>query len=183
MDPDERQISPTLDGIREDHTARYLWAKDYLEGSVLDAACGVGYGSKILSDKFKVRAVDIDSEAIQYAEKHYSHENILYCRSDIHQAGPFLEDSAVVFEMIEHIKNPLPFLQRLSGKLIASVPNEDIFPYIGYKYHFRHYTRDEFEDLLNQAGFKVESWWGQRDWDSGVEPDVNGRTLIAIAGK
>ena len=45
----ERQVSDTLEGIRADHRARYEWAAGRLAGKkVVDAACGVGYGAKIL---------------------------------------------------------------------------------------------------------------------------------------
>jgi len=46
----ERQVSPTLDGIRKDHLARYKWAAKRLSGCVYDIGCGIGYGSKILGD-------------------------------------------------------------------------------------------------------------------------------------
>ena len=183
MKEGERQVSPTLEGIRKDHLSRYYWATDHLEGRVLDAACGVGYGSNILATSgLEVRAVDIDKEAIRYAKKYYSHPDIDFVCSDINQAGPFFTDT-VAFEMIEHVEHPIRFLERLRGKLLASVPNEDIFPYKGYAFHYRHYTKGEFEALLNEAGFEIESWWGQLGDSSPVEPDVNGRTLIAIASK
>ncbi len=49
----ERQVSGNLEGIREDHKQRYLWALERLAGGarVLDAGCGVGYGSHLLSQK------------------------------------------------------------------------------------------------------------------------------------
>ena len=65
MRPGERQVSPTVDGIRADHVNRYKWAIDKTIGRVTDAACGIGYGSVILAEAgIKVRAIDIDAEAI-----------------------------------------------------------------------------------------------------------------------
>jgi len=188
MKEGERQVSPTLDGIRADHTNRYYWASARIDGReygrpavrLTDAACGIGYGSKILADAgYKVRAIDVDEEAIVYARRHYAHPNISYQCLDIDRAGPFLSDYTIAFEMIEHIENPLPFLKQVEGKLLASVPNEAVFPYRGYAFHFRHYTQKEFEDLLNQAGFKVESWWGQEGPESDVIENMMGRTIIA----
>jgi hypothetical protein len=48
----ERQVSPTIDGIRKDHVERYQFvAKRLAKGSrVVDFSCGVGYGSRILAD-------------------------------------------------------------------------------------------------------------------------------------
>ena len=178
----ERQVSPTLDGVRLDHVARYRWACRHLKGTVLDAACGIGYGSKIMADEgFKVRSVDIDQGAIDYGLKHYNHENIKYQCSPLDRILP-LSDCTVAFEIIEHIENPLPFLKRLKGRLIASVPNEDVFPYRGYRFHYRHYTKTEFEELLNESGFTVESWYGQEGSESEVS-NIMGRTIIAIARK
>ena len=57
----ERQVAPTLDGIRRDHVARYEWAARQLapESVVLDAACGVGYGSRVMADAgMTVRGTD-----------------------------------------------------------------------------------------------------------------------------
>lgn len=182
MKDGERQVSPTLDGVRLDHVSRYRWACQHLQGTILDAGCGIGYGSKILADNgFKVRAVDIDQEAVDYALKYYNHKNITFQCSALDKILP-LSDCTVAFEIIEHIENPLYFLSRVKGKLLASVPNEDVFPYLNYKFHYRHYTQTEFEDLLNQAGFKVESWHGQEGPES-VVSNIMGRTIIAIATK
>ena len=90
MRPGERQVSPTLDGIRGDHRNRYQWAIQHVIGRVTDLACGVGYGSVILAEAgIKVRAVDIDSEAIAYAKEYYLHPLINYHCADINQAGPY----------------------------------------------------------------------------------------------
>ena len=182
MRPGERQVSPTVDGIRADHVNRYKWAIDKTIGRVTDAACGIGYGSVILAEAgIKVRAIDIDAEAIAYAKEHYSHPLITYQCSDLVKAGPYLSDTTIAFEIIEHIENPLPFLEQVQGRLLASVPNETVFPWKNYAYHFRHYTQNEFEDLLGDAGFTVESWYGQEGPESDVYPDTEGRTLIAMA--
>ena len=178
----ERQVSPTVNGVRLDHVNRYKWVVQYLNGTVLDAACGIGYGSKIMAESgLRVRAIDVDREAIDYAGAYYNHSGIDYQCVDIRNAAPFLSDNTVAFEMIEHVPDPLPFLKRIKGNLFASVPNEDVFPYLNYKYHYRHYTKQEFCDLLTEAGFTVTRWFGQIGDE--VEPNANGRTLIAAAVK
>ena len=51
------------------HLDRYFKIRQFCYGTVIDAACGCGYGSYIISqnpDVQYVLGVDIDPEAIQY---------------------------------------------------------------------------------------------------------------------
>lgn len=187
MNQGERQVAPELSGIRRDHVARYAWAAKQLAGkSVIDAGCGVGYGSRVFADVgCFVKAFDADEEAVAYAREHYAHENIefLALNADDLPATAKQYDAAVCFEVIEHLWNPAPLLRALresSPLLLASVPNEDVFPWDNTAYHHRHYTSGEFETLLNSCGWQVTEWYGQAGEESEVEKDVNGRTLIAV---
>lgn len=184
MRPGERQVSPSIEGIRADHVNRYEWAVTKLpKGSVIDAASGIGYGSYILANNgFYVRSIEIDPEAVEYGETHYSHKNIYRQCKDLYDAN-LSTDPVVMFECIEHVEDPFPILEKCNGFLLASVPNEDVFPYKNYAYHYRHYTKDEFHDLLSRAGFIVDAWYGQEGPESEVKENVNGRTLIAVAHK
>lgn len=184
MIPGERQVAPSIEGIRADHVNRYTWAASKLpKGSVVDAACGIGYGSWILANEgFYVRSIEIDREAVQYGKDHYPNKRIYRQCMDLYDAY-LSPDPVVMFECIEHVEEPLSILKKCTGLLLASVPNEDVFPYRNYKFHYRHYTKTEFEALLNEAGYEVESWYGQEDDLSAVEQNINGRTLIAVANK
>lgn len=182
----ERQVAPTHDGIRKDHTARYTWAAQRLSGKVYDLACGVGYGSKLLAVMAgcDVCAIDIDAEALDYGKKHYNDARIVFAKGDLGGLPAFEKaDAAVAFEVIEHLEDPRPMLTALVGAvplLLASVPNEEVFPYKNHAYHHRHYTRAEFEALLAECGWRVMEWHGQEGPESPVKPDVNGRTLVAV---
>lgn len=187
----ERQVAPELSGIRRDHVARYEWAASLLApGSrVIDLACGVGYGSAILFDvgAHSVLALDRSEEAIAYARAHYNgRASVIHEVMDVSAlelSSTF--DAAVCFETIEHLADPLPMLRELcrsAPRLIASVPNETVFPHGGrIKFHYRHYTREQFQALLERAGYQVTEWWGQEGPYSEVERDREGRTLIAVA--
>lgn len=188
MEDGERQVAPTLDGIRRDHRARYEFAARTLPAGsrVIDFACGVGYGARILADAgHKVQAVDISEEALAYGERHYAHPLITFRRLDANAAaelGAF--DAAVCFETIEHISDPQRLLRALRDSaplLLASVPNEEVFPWRGHEYHVRHYTRAQFSDLLQRSGWSPTEWLGQEGPESAVAPAVNGRTLVAMA--
>jgi SAM-dependent methyltransferase len=187
----ERQVAPELSGIRRDHAARYEFAAGLLRpGSrILDFACGVGYGAKILADAGAhiVIAVDRSESAIAYGKSHYSHGRIAWRASefDKFQFKDDELDAIVCFETIEHLRNPVSTLKemaRISPRLICSVPNEAKFPYRGQiKFHYCHYTKDGFETLLRHAGYRVTAWYGQEGRESEVVPNLEGRTLIAVA--
>src|SRR5688572_2710515 len=118
----ERQVSPTLDGIRADNKARYEFAPASLAGvdSVIDRGRGVGYGSRVLArgTKAQVFAFDVDAGAIEYAKQHYGVPDVEFARADAAEYRAALVthvDAAVCFEMIEHVENPEQILKNLAG--------------------------------------------------------------------
>lgn len=157
----ERQLSSDLDSIDKGHVARYRFATSRVEGLVLDAACGCGYGSKMMNDGHAfVIGIDLEEEAIDFAKRHYpGPEYQLGDVTDRH--GQF--DWVVSFETIEHLKAPELALRhfRESINLIVSTPNAERYPfrpesYAGDRFpHIRHYTDSELESLLNSTGWKV----------------------------
>lgn len=189
IDTGERQVAPTRDGVRRDHVARYEWAATRLPSGarVVDLACGIGYGTQILAEGAEEAVgMDIDNEALAYAREHYSHKRARFWSSKAHRVqdiGPF--DIAVCFETIEHIEDPSILLRNLHSVapvLLASVPNETVFPWRGHKFHHRHYTPAEFEQLLADCGWQVTEWFGQQGAESEVEAALKtGRTVIAVA--
>lgn len=192
----ERQVTPNISEIRRDHVARYEFAAKQIptHSRVIDFACGIGYGSRILSECHgytDVFAFDVDVETLKYATDNYSHPSLFYFQAD-GNCPPELPaaDLAVSFETIEHIENPRPLLKALRSapRLIASVPNEDVMPWqredgATTMFHFRHYTKAQFVALLHECGWEVREWYGQLGPESEVERDVHGRTLIAVCDR
>lgn len=183
----ERQVADTIEGIRADHRARYEWAASRLKDrSVVDAACGVGYGAKILANAgAKVRAFDRSDEAIGFARQHYNHDHrITYGVGELEDTQfPKDYDAVVCFEALEHTAKPdtvLRNFRKMASWLYVSVPNETVFPYRGQMHHFRHYSAGQLETLLNRNGWEVREWWGQEGMESPVVERINGRTLVAI---
>lgn len=193
----ERQVAQTAAGIRRDHVARYEWAAAQLlkvcpGGRVLDLACGIGYGSKILAQAgFHVTGMDRDTEAIDYAREHYAHQRARFLCEDVTSVYSLERcDAVVCFETLEHLPDPESFLRVLRAaapqRLLVSVPNEDVMPFKGpghengYAFHFRHYTPAQFLNLLHTAGWNDLEWHGQAGPTSEVEAGLIGRTLIAV---
>lgn len=184
----ERQVAPKLENIRPDHRARYEWVASRVEPGdlMVDAGCGVGYGSRILADAgARVRGYDRSDLAITYGKAYYAKDdpNITLDVGSLYDVRfPHHAKAVVAFEVLEHLADPGLALRRfgeMSDTLYASVPNEDVFPYNGrILHHVRHYTRDQFASLLRENGWEPVEWFGQEGPESPVEPDVNGRTLV-----
>lgn len=192
----ERQVAPTIEGIRRDHVARYEFAATILAdgATVIDFACGVGYGTRILADAgHPAMGYDIDPGALGYARAHYGTFGVVFEQADGNQPPPLpVVDAAICFETIEHLEDPRPLLRALhasASQLIASVPNEEDFPWlqapgVGTSFHFRHYTPAEFLDLLAECGWQPMELHRQIGPESEVELVSGGhwagRTLIAV---
>lgn len=196
---DERQVAPSLAGIRADHLARYELAASLLKtgSQVGDLACGVGYGAYVLAKSDAaplVLAADVDEGAIKYALSFYAHPRIQYQRADV--TGMQLQstgfDLITCFETIEHVPDAPALLANLHGALkqggilVISTPNEDVLPFKHFKnpYHVRHYTPREFEELLCSRGFAVTSKLTQTNRVPGnLQEGWHGMYNIAVCTK
>lgn len=127
-------------GRRSDaHMARYQLAANFIRDgdTVLDVACGMGYGSHLLSWQSPAAAVigaDLDSDGIAYATQNFaSKDGRLSFRIADAQRLDFLPDNSidffVSFETLEHVPHPAQLIAeakrvlRPSGRFIVSVPN------------------------------------------------------------
>lgn len=191
MRDQSRQWGETVSEIKTDHVKRYELAAKYANGRVLDAACGCGYGSSILyAMGAEVVAVDASADAIGWAEKCFPGPR--YVRGRIEEApweGSF--ETVVSLETIEHVPNPeaalKAFRRACTGKLIASVPNEEFYPFIPATFardespHYRHYTPDQFQALLEENGFTVlERFCQKSKQQPEIVPGTDGRYMIYV---
>jgi SAM-dependent methyltransferase len=165
--PDE-----TEPGIVALHLKRYEFARPHCTGKdVLDAGCGVGYGSAFLAESARrVVGVDLSPDAIGYARERYGGPNVEFAVGDLlaldKAAGEF--DVVCAFEVIEHLPEPQRFVAearrvlRQDGVLVLSTPRAD---YPGGRpenpYHEREFTAGELERLLSASFGRVEVY-GQR---------------------
>lgn len=125
------------------HTFRYRLARGFLEAgdTVLDAACGCGYGARIMADACrKVQALDVDALALARARERYDAANIEWHEMDLDVFQDWQEvDVAVSFETIEHLHEPQRFvrtLQRIARRLI--VLSAPVVPTVGVNPHHKH---------------------------------------------
>jgi 2-polyprenyl-3-methyl-5-hydroxy-6-metoxy-1,4-benzoquinol methylase len=151
------------------HILRYRFAAAYMRPGdrILDAACGCGYGSRILAEAgAEVVSVDRDAPSLEHGRKFYDHERIVWVGADLNritqelESGPVLPESlhrVVSLETLEHLEQPgraLAWFRRClrpDGLLICSVP---IVPTTAFdSYHLHDFTRESFLSALEQNGF------------------------------
>jgi ubiquinone/menaquinone biosynthesis C-methylase UbiE len=159
----------------QEHIHRYAFASRFTKDkTVLDIACGTGYGSSYLKEKGAKTVVggDISSECLEFARKNYNAQGLNFVWLDAVNL-PFPDehfDVVVSFETIEHIRDYRKFLAeckrvlKKDGLLICSTPNKDIFsPYkqVSIPAHVREFRVGEFRDSLAEF-FREVTLFGQR---------------------
>ncbi len=149
----------------QEHITKYEWVSKYVNGkTVLDIACGTGYGSSLLLFRGAKRIYggDISEEAIKFAKEHY--RNIDFRVMNAEQL-PFEDnffDVIVSLETLEHLSNPEKFvgeakrLLKTGGVLIISTPAMRVRNPFHVKEFF---TKNELEEML--SSFSNIEFFGQ----------------------
>jgi len=149
---------------------RHLFAYDYArkfiqDKTVLDLGCSGGYGSYhlIKNGANYVIGVDLSEERIDYAKRHYTHQNLEFKVMD----GTKIEfdnnmfDVVCSFQVIEHISDYMTYLSHVyralkpSGIFLVSTPNGGLGQPIGPD-HVKEFTSDELKHILNTFFGNVE---------------------------
>lgn len=155
------------------HLACYRWAAATIagclagprvDGPLLDAGAGEGYGSAELAQRVgrEVVALELDERTAGHTRTHYpslavTRANLvaLPCRDDAFAAS-------VSLQVIEHIWDPQTYLRELdrctAGHVVVSTPNRPVHsPHIGRgqrpdnPFHVREFDALELRDLLAQT--------------------------------
>lgn len=147
---------------------RYLIAAGFVSKKdiVIDAACGCGYGSSILSERAKeVIAFDNDAEAILFAKKYHSLPNIKYRNFDIERINIPQCDIFVSISTIEHLENIEKFIGRIKKATrkyiiisLTVIPRKHID-----SYHKRDFTPDDIINLVEDKNWKLFSDLRQKE--------------------
>ena len=174
---DLQKANPRL--LRE-HEIRYEFAYPFIQDStVLDIGCGQGFGSDLLarSGANFVVAIDVAKQAIREAHSRYKHENIQFIVMDASNLAfrKRTVDTAVCFEVIEHVQTPTGLMQEVKrilkqpkGIFIMSTPNRLVYDrcyrHEGSRnpYHRHEFTHKELQQILTKS-FEYVALWGQRD--------------------
>lgn len=158
------------------HLDRYKLAAQAGHETVLDAACGCGYGALILKPKFYL-GLDINEYAIEYANRFVipflPEGSAAVLKGNIGFALPCQTaslDAVTSFETIEHVSEEIAFTNpyrpsfaqevmrvlKPGGTWYASTPLTGARPELVSKYHVREYKKTEFVYYVEKAGFKVK---------------------------
>lgn len=171
----ERFLPEREGEIWYEHWHRYALARQLSQHrTVLDVACGEGYGAAMVAEGAdRVLGVDISADAIRHAKNRYGHHTNLEFVPASCDRLPFPDasfDLVISFETIEHIEAQQAFIAELArvlrpdGVLLLSSPNKrlysDAHDYHN-EFHVRELYRNELEELLREE-FPYRSWLGQK---------------------
>lgn len=175
-------------GRRSDgHVYRYHLASDFIRpgDTVLDCACGYGYGSSLMARRSGARSItgiDLSERSVAYATLAHADGKTCFRQGDATDLS-FVEDNSVdtfvTFETLEHIPAPLELLKeahrvlRPGGRIILSVPDdwsdetgEDPNPY-----HFHVYTLERLKQEMDGL-FRMEAVLSQNAGGGFKHPDA-----------
>ena len=161
----------------QDHFDRYQFARAYLKPgfTVVDAACGSGYGSEMLASACKeVVGVEISDHALAWAKEHYEKNNISFVKGDLNKPLPLpssFADAVVSFETLEHVQNQNTMLSEFArvlkpdGLLVISSPDKEVIngpgkTDSGNQFHIHELSKKEMIDLLEKH-FIIDELYGQ----------------------
>jgi SAM-dependent methyltransferase len=178
----ERYVPEVHSGrtIAAQHEARYLWAGPLAAGrDVLDAACGVGWGTLRLLESSARSAVgiDLDAASLESGRERCRGRPAEFIEADV-LSLPFADasfDLVVSFETIEHVDDPLAALDELrrvlrpDGLLVVSTPNRGVYPG-GNPFHRRELTAGELSGALAERFRNVELY-RQQDYTGSLLSD------------
>lgn len=147
-------------GADRAHIVRYLAARGFisLDDVVIDAACGTGYGTNILSQVAEfVYGYDYNEQAINTAKSKYNSDDVLFQQADLLTKIDYPHADVVVsLETLEHLKDPSVFLKAVYSPLlkflITSVPTNERPE--DNPFHVQYFTKGTFDQLLMSLNYQ-----------------------------
>lgn len=153
------QLDDFVSGQARGHMYRYYFARGFIEpgDTVVDAACGYGYGTELFSRVAKkVIGIDRDENVIKYATEHYKRDNNYFMVGNLDQMEslPVCDVWACV-ETFEHLRFPESF----ASKLMQSVKRTIIItcPIVPTTHedptHLHDFTESQAKEIFNHNGW------------------------------
>lgn len=147
-----------------EHRHRYQYAAQFARGTVLDAACGIGYGADILEagGAELYTGIDYSDAAISEAKETFSKPSRTFYKGLVDQL-PFEDaqfDLVVSLETLEHVPDVDAALRefrrvlKFDGMLVASVPDKHFDEYVSAssgasnEFHLHRFDREEIGNLM-----------------------------------
>jgi hypothetical protein len=146
-------VDGTLIGIEPSHIVRYELARQFVQGkTVLDGACGCGYGASIL-DAATYLGIDSEEENTRYGHYHYGKPSREFRQADLESMAELGEFGAIIsFETIEHLQNPEAWLGWAASRTNLFIGSTPIWNPRGLHspHHVKEYEVQEFVGLLRR---------------------------------
>ena len=154
------------------HLVVYEWIRDRVRDlSVIDMACGEGYGTAILGQTARaVVGVDANPEAHEHARLRYTSDTVRFAR-DLVETFAEPADAVVFLQTIEHVRNPDEVLEHFkvlvaassAPLVVVSTPNVLTLAPEGAEksenpWHIKEYRPEEFRALCGAHFSSVEMY-------------------------
>lgn len=137
-----------VDWVAE-HVVRYWYVARELSpnDTVVDAACGAGYGTELLSWRARaITGIDQNAPLLEQATKRWP--NIKFITADLNNTELPAADVLVTFETIEHLKDPNQYVSqfRKFKRVYLSTPHIPT----------KHHNEFHLHDFLSTT---IKSWF------------------------
>jgi len=181
-DSQEEQALPGLDKYIKSSwykymLGRYLFSIKYIKNkNVLDAGCGLGWGTYLISDYPKeLIGIDIDEKSLKFAKEKWHDKKIKFKKQSVTKLNKLKTTFDVVlgYELIEHLsyKDGEKYINEVSSVLIptgriilssyfSESKRKAIASEKRNRFHLHIYTKNEIKNILKKNGFCKIKFYG-----------------------
>jgi SAM-dependent methyltransferase len=141
---------------------------DEKNAKILEIGSGLGYLTYALyKSGYDITGIDISSKAVEQAKRNFGDFYIACDLFDYANKKPGSYDVIILTEVIEHITNPMEFIEtalkllKSKGAIVITTPNKSIYPddivweTESPPIHQWWFSENSFEYMRNQFGLKM----------------------------